>query len=303
MSKSRLPRQNIFAVIAVIILLLTLMVLTGRGRSQITLPEKAILGVFAPVQNLVSSISNSILTKVETLRTYYRLEEENRLLQEELVAQKKLQLQIAELIRENYRLRKLLAFEIKTDFVLLPAEVIARSTDRWFEMVTISKGSLQGVKAGMPVVTSMGLVGSVYTTAFNSAQVLLLTDPRRAVSAMVQRSRDPGVVGVVEGNIEHQGSFIMKNLPADADIKKGDTIISSGLGPLFPKGLLLGTVTEVKDDQFGFLKHAAIEPAVNFYRLEEIFVLLESPPSEKIVPSENLNDGEEMVEDEAVESE
>ncbi|HHX76997.1 MAG TPA: rod shape-determining protein MreC, partial [Firmicutes bacterium] len=80
--------------------------------------------------------------------------------------------------------------------------------------------------------------------------------------------------------VEKTGYLVMKHLPQNANIQPGDTVISSGLGPVFPKGLVLGYVLEVGDDEFGLLKYALLEPAVNFNRLEEVFVVLEFPLEE-----------------------
>jgi rod shape-determining protein MreC len=146
------------------------------------------------VQTFVSTTSGRVSDFVESIRHYQNVEEENRFLREELSQQELLKIQLKELRQENYRLRELLEFKAQTTYELLPAEVIARNPNQWFEMLTVDKGSRQGVQQGMPVVTNQGLVGSIFTVAPNSSQVLLLTDPRRGVSAMVQRSRDPGVV-------------------------------------------------------------------------------------------------------------
>ncbi len=273
----KLSRGRTVAILVIIILLLTLTALTGRERLRLTFLEAVVLTVFSPVQTFVSTTSGRVSDFVESIRHYQKVEEENRFLREELFQQELLKIQLKELRQENYRLRELLEFKAQTTYELLPAEVIARNPNQWFEMLTVDKGSRQGVRQGMPVVTNQGLVGSIFTVAPNSSQVLLLTDPRRGVSAIVQRSRDPGVVssGTVEGSADNQGYLVMRNLTPEANIQVGDTIISSGLGPLFPKGLVLGFVLEVGDDEYGLLRYALLEPAVSFNRLEELFIVME----------------------------
>ncbi len=274
-NKPRLTKGKAIAIILVILMLVTLTALTARERLRLTFLEKAVITVIAPMQNLVSRTAGRVTSVVDTFRHYRELEEENRSLKEELSRLEILHPQLKELRQENYRLRELLQFKAKTDYQLLPAEVIARNPNQWFEILTVDKGSTHGVKQGMPVVTSPGLVGSIYTVAPYSSQVMLLTDPRRGVSALVQRSRDPGIVGTVEGLGGNEGHLIMRNLPPEANIQLGDTIISSGLGPLFPKGLVLGYVLEVGDDEYGLLRYALLEPAANFNRLEELFIVIE----------------------------
>ncbi len=291
----RLTRGKAVAIILVILLLVTLTALTARERLRLTFLEQAVITVFAPMQNLVSQAAGRVTDMVDSFRHYRQLEEENLSLREELSRLDILQVQLKELRQENYRLRELLDFKAKTTYELLPAEVIARNPNQWFEILMVDRGSRHGVQQGMPVVTSRGLAGSVYTVGPYSSQVMLLTDPRRGVSALVQRSRDPGVVGTVEGLGGNQGFLIMRNLPPEANVQVGDMVISSGLGPLFPKGLVLGYVLEVGDDEYGLLRYALLEPAVNFNRLEELFIVVERVLEEE--------EGEEEEEEPAPEEE
>ncbi len=290
MGNPRLSKGKIITIVVVVVTLLILTALTGKERTRITFLENAVLTVFAPAQNLVSNITENTSDFVNSIRNYRQLLEENEAMREELDAAELLTAQLKEMRQENYRLRDLLDFKAKTSFEMLPAEVTGRNPNQWFEIITINKGSRQGVEKGMPVVTSRGLIGSVYTTALNSSHVLLLTDPSRGVSALVQRSREPGIVGTVEGLAEKEGYLMMRNLPPEANVQRGDTIISSGLGPLFPKGLVIGYVVEVGDDAYGLLKYALLEPAVNFNRIEEVFVVMEFPPEEEVEEEEEMED-------------
>jgi len=274
-SNSRLARGKAIAIILVILLLVSLTALTAKERVRLTFLEQAVVTLLSPVQKLATRTAERVGGLADSIRYYRQLEAENRSLKAELSRLEILSSQMKELRQENFRLRELLEFKTKTTYELMPTEVIARNPTQWFEILTVDKGYRQGVKQGMPVVTSQGLVGSIYTVAPNSSQVMLLTDPRRGVSALVQRSRDPGVVGTVEGFGGRQGYLIMRNLPQEANIQLGDTIISSGLGPLFPKGLVLGFVLEVGDDEYGLLRYALLQPAVNFSRLEELFIVME----------------------------
>jgi rod shape-determining protein MreC len=208
------------------------------------------------------------------VHNYRHLLAENERLKQQLAAAGTLEARLAELRQENYRLREMLNFRERSKHELLPAEVIAREASGWFQTMTINKGISHGVRPAMAVVTSDGLVGSVLSSSPVSAQVLLLTDSRRAVSALVQRSREPGEVGVVESAPGRPGYLIMVNLPRNANIQPGDTVISSGLGDFFPKGLVIGYVLETGEDEFDLTRYALLQPAANFNRLEEVFVVL-----------------------------
>jgi len=221
---------------------------------------------------------------------YFRkLQEENERLQGELTAQENYRNQIFELQKENYRLREMLDFQDRSSYELLPAEVIARDPSNWFETITINRGSAQGVRVGMAVITSQGLAGSVLKVSKSSSRILLLTDSRRAVSAMVMRSREPGSVGIIEGFSQETAALQMSNLPPEANIQPGDAVITSGLGGIFPKGLFIGTVRETGLDQHGLLRQALILPAVNFDRLEEIFVVITYPEADEDEDDEENN--------------
>lgn len=204
------------------------------------------------------------------------------MLQEELAVRDNLRYQLMELQKENFRLREMLDFKERVSYELLPAEVIARDPSQWFETIIINKGYDNGVQNDMAIVTSEGLVGNVAKVSRNSSQVLLLTDSRRAVSALVQRTREPGTVGIVEGYPEEKGSLRMINIPPEASLQTGDTVISAGLGGVFPKGLVIGHIVETGSDQYGLLQQAILRPAVDFNRLEEVFVVVEEQPGRQL---------------------
>lgn len=262
--------------ITLFLLLTLLLVLTQRTvvRQGITVVEEALLTVVAPVQGVFQHFTRSAEALLTSVKGYQFLAAENRRLQDQLAATLVLEARLTELRRENHRLRQMLNFEARSEHGLIAAEVIARDASSWFQTISINRGSLHGVEENLAVVTSEGLIGSVLAVSPASSQVLLLTDTRRAVSAMVQRSREPGTVGVVEAAADLPGYLRMINLPRDANIQPGDTIISSGLGGIYPKGLVLGYVLEMVEEELSLLRFALLRPAANFNRLEEVFVVV-----------------------------
>lgn len=264
--------------ITLFFVLTLLLVLTQRtvARQGITVVEEALLTVAAPVQGVFQRFTRSVEGLLTSVQGYRFLAAENRRLEDELAAALVLAARLTELRHENHRLRQMLNFEASSEHELIAAEVIARDSSSWFQIIIINKGSLHGVEQNLAVITSEGLVGSVLSVSPVSAQVLLLTDSRRAVSAMVQRSREPGIVGVVEADADMPGYLRMINLPRDANIQSGDTIISSGLGGIYPQGFVLGYVLEIAEEELGHLRFALLRPAANFNRLEEVFVVAPS---------------------------
>ncbi|MBN2830805.1 MAG: rod shape-determining protein MreC [Candidatus Omnitrophica bacterium] len=170
---------------------------------------------------------------------------------------------------ENLRLKENLAFKNKSALKLIPARVISRSADNWSLSFTIDKGSYNGVARGMGVINYLGLVGRIVETASSTSKIMLLNDPNLGVSGIVQRSRQEGLISGTLGS-----NLIMKYLPEEVDIKIGDTIISSGLDNLYPKGILIGKVIEIGKELSGLSRYALIRPAVNFSNIEEVLVVV-----------------------------
>jgi rod shape-determining protein MreC len=269
-------RKKKIPLLLLVVLLPALLAFSARWRQDITVIEEAVLFVMAPVQEVLQSVTRSAEVVLATVQNYRYLLAENERLKRQLATAYTLEARLAELCLENHRLRRMLGFQERVEHELLPAEVIARESSGWFQTVIINKGAAHGVKSAMAVVTSDGLVGSILSVTPVSAQVLLLTDSRRAVSALVQRSRDPGEVGIVESAPGRPGYLKMVNLPGSANVRQGDTVISSGLGGFFPKGLVIGYVLETGEDELGLTKYALLQSAANFNRLEEVFVVLSS---------------------------
>ncbi len=177
--------------------------------------------------------------------------------------------QLREAERQNERLRSLLDFEQQRGSeILLGAEVVGWGDGRRTHTVTVRAGAADGVERYMAVVTADGLVGRVdRLPGARHAIVSLLSDPANAVAAVVERSREQGYFQFVE----NEGR--LHQVLQSADVMVGDRVLSSGLGGVYPDGLLIGTVTRVTDDPDGVTKRVVVEPAAALDRLEEVFVL------------------------------
>lgn len=282
--------KKTLAILALIVILLLVSInVTGEKRHRIAFVEEVVLVVFAPLQDFFMRSGFAVRSFFHTVVNYRVILAENISLKEELALQSEHANQILELQKENDRLRLLLGFKSRIALDFFPAEVIARDPSVWFEAVTINKGYRDGVEMDMPVVTGSGLIGKVIEVSYISSQVALLTDQRVAVSALVQRSRDPGVVGIVEGYPEEAGYLKMTKIPPGGDIVIGDIIISSGLGGIYPKGLLIGHVRHTGEDEYGLLQYAVLKPFANFNRIEE--VLLVRSEEVETLPEEYFLDG------------
>lgn len=191
-----------------------------------------------------------------------RLKNENQLIRHKINSLREAHL-------ENVRLTDLLKLQKKIPYKVIAARTIARSADNWSSLIVIDKGSGSGIKKDFVVLSYLGLAGRVTEVSPLTSKVMLINDSNMAVSAIVQRSRQEGLVSGTLGN-----SLIMRYLPKDCDIKVSDIIITSGLTENYPKGLLIGMVTDIGEEFSGLNRYAIVEPAVNLSTIEEVLIIV-----------------------------
>ncbi|MEW6101442.1 MAG: rod shape-determining protein MreC [Candidatus Omnitrophota bacterium] len=177
---------------------------------------------------------------------------------------------LKELETENERLKRLLSLGETLNFKVIVARVVAHSPDSWSHAFLIDKGTRHGVAKGMTVMSYLGLLGRIIEANPGTSKVLLVSDPNFAVSALVQRSRQEGLVCGTLG-----GYLMMRYLPADSDVNTGDTVVTSGLNGRFPKGLVIGSVVEVRKEFSDLNRYAIIKPATPLSSIEEILVVIQ----------------------------
>ena len=175
-----------------------------------------------------------------------------------------------DLSAENSRLTNLLSLRQQFPYKVIAARVIGRDPSNWSSSVIINKGSSSGIRRGAASVSFLGLAGRVVYVGQTTATVTLINDPKLSVSARVQRSRQEGLVSGSLG-----GTLLLKLLPQDCDIVVGDAIVTSGLTAVYPKGILIGTVSAIARDFSGLSKYAMIKPSVDLANLEELLVIVE----------------------------
>ncbi|MGE1063328.1 rod shape-determining protein MreC [Megasphaera paucivorans] len=179
-----------------------------------------------------------------------------------------------ELRAENKRLRALLDFRSNNhQYKLLAGSVISRDYGTWSNTLIIDQGSAEGVAKDMPVITPKGVVGFISDVYPHSARVQLMLDPRTSIGAIVQRP-ESRVSSVVRGNGNTPTEPQFVNIAKDSDILEGDTLVTSGYGSIYPKGLYVGTIISIHQSDNDFVKYAVIRPSVDFSKLEEVFVIL-----------------------------
>ena len=288
MSKIVRDRDNarsVWILIFVVVSVVCIIFFAARGRFELPISNQAALTALAPFQRAAAWANSKVQHVFDEVHDIMNVHEQNKQLKTEVEKLRAQNVRANEYAEENIRLRGLLAYKDKAvQFDLVPARVIGREAATWTNMIVIDRGSNDGVQKEMAVVTDRGLVGSVTEVSALSSKVELITDARVAVGALVQRSR---LAGVVEGTLKDPAHPRMVNVPRNADINSGDTIITSGFGGIYPKGIVVGHVSEVRNDEGGLLKYGVIEPAVDFQKIEDVAVIVasrEAPPQPVVMP-------------------
>ncbi len=194
--------------------------------------------------------------------------QENVRLHEEIEALQARLRMLEEARLENQRLKSLLELGEREPFRVAPAGVVGKDATNWFHSVLIDQGTRHGIGRHMAVIAPGGLVGQVVDVSPSSARVLLITDPVSSVGVILQTSR---VTGLLVG--AQTGRLRIRYLPIRAEVRTGEDVITSGLGGVYPKGILVGKVVGVDRRSGALFQEATVEPSVDFYRLEEVLVV------------------------------
>lgn len=257
-----------------IIVLVALVGYSLSDREKITWPEQVMRDTVSWVETLFSRPAQYVAGFFENVKEIHSIYEENKILKARLEEYAEVAVERNLLREENETLRKMVDIdESLRDYKMRPALVIHRSPDRWGERVGINRGSSHGIERNMAVITAEGLIGKVQSVSQFSSSVQLLTDQDRTnrVSAMIHS--DKPVYGFIESYDDERDLLLMKKIDADSEFKEGDLVTSSGLGGVFPQGLVIGEVVEIVPDEYGLTKNAYIEPAANFYGLDYVYVI------------------------------
>jgi rod shape-determining protein MreC len=255
-----------FALLAVVSL--TLLTWKVKNRVPVAFFENAVLSITRPFQQAATWTTRSLREVWGSYVYLVHVQRDNQRLREEIKWLRQESHRYLEAYLQYQRLQQLLNFREQTPLDVVAAEVIGRNSNSWTEIIYINRGTHDKVAKGFPVVTHDGLVGQVIHAAPALSQVMLLTDFRSGVDALVQRTRASGVV-----TGRGRDLAALKFLPVGADIQPGDRLISSGMGGVYPKGLIIGAVKDIPANGRQ-TQQVEIQPNVDFSHLEEVLVLI-----------------------------
>jgi rod shape-determining protein MreC len=254
----------------VVILAAALIVLSYnfKQESNTGFMRKVVLELAAPLQSALNASIKSVGNAWSRYIALVGLEQENKNLQKKINDLKFQLILYQEGYLEAQRLRDLLAVKDNYNFNFVAARVIGREQVALSKTILINKGTAQGLNVGMPVLAGPGVIGRITAASWHTSKVLLLIDESSNIDAVVQRNRTQGI-------IRGAGSrgCVMKYISKTQDVKEGDTIISSGIGGVLPKGLMIGLVSHVDKQEAGLFLKINVTPFIDFTKLEEVLVL------------------------------
>ncbi len=264
----------VVCVIALVAINVIVLSITGKNKKRPGALSRFAIAFTAPVQKLVTG---SFKTTKDIWNHYFYLvsaAKQNEQLKRALDLSTRENNRFVEIEIENARLRALLGFQKKIPGHMILAEVVGKDPSPWSKTIIVDKGASHGVQKGMPVVIPDGIAGLVVEVSGLYSKILLMIDPNSAVDALVQKTR---ARGIVKGGVS--GKCMFKYVLRKHDISVGDTVVSSGLDGVFPKGLRVGRVSEIVKLTAGIFQEVAVTPYVDFETLEEVFIL-PSPPKQ-----------------------
>ncbi len=266
-------RPQYIALGLVLLCTFLLLRLPGRAASNLRLAVSSLFlplfGMSGSLAEIADSTSYLLLSRRELIRQLQWQHKTNQIAELHLR-------QSAEWKRENDRLRDYYSLPRQALWKPTLARVVARDPVNWWKSITIDRGSRDGIRTNAPVVTADGLVGRVSSVTFAQAQVVLVGDPDCRVSVLVgdEKNREQGVVAPASSSPVDHALVDLSYLSRNSKLAPGQLVVTSGMGGVFPKGIVVGQIADFRNVGYGLYKEAQVRLAVNMNRLEEVFVLV-----------------------------
>ena len=278
------PFKNILAVTIVVLSVAFLGIIIFSLKNNSNIISSGVGSVISPLQKIIYNANDKLKESFDFFINFSKVKQENK----ELAAKNaELENQLIEYNRmkdENTRLREMFNYsEAHQNYNYLGCNIVGYSGGNISNGYIIDKGTNDGVKKDMVVITPAGLVGKVTKSESSYSIVQTILNENIAVASMVESTRE--TTGILQGvtDSKNKNLTILSNIPIDSEIKDGDIILTSGLGGMYPQEIRIGEVVSVEVDSVGIMKKAIVKPYVDFNKLEELFV---------VVPKEEINIGE-----------
>jgi len=229
------------------------------------------------VQSPVTTVSSSVNNYFRSISSLRTAQSENDLLKQRIQELEVEVQQKEDLSSENGRLKSFLELKEQSPYKILAAQIIGRDPSVWFDTSIINRGSLDGVKLNMPIVTNGGLVGRVVAVSPLTAQIALITKDKSGLGAVVGELGNSNALGVVSGSGKKE-TLEMGYVPGSVEVQTGGIVYTTGQDGIYPAGLKLGEIVEVRSGSATVPHQIFIKPSANLYAMQEVAVLLYEPP-------------------------
>ena len=258
-------------ILAAALCLAIVLAVVGVVSRSATTGENITGTLLSPLRSAAAAVTRQVERIYNYMFQYDALEAENTALKEKIASMETDIRNAQTYERENQRLKELLELkENHTDYSLISVYVTTWDASNWKSACTVSRGANAGIREGMCAVTEFGQVVGMVTEAGESwATITTILDPSMEISASITAS---GYTGVVQGSYEKDNTLRMNYLPTDAVVKNNDQVVTTG-STFYPKGLILGYITDAGMDETGVGKYAKLSPAADFDDLEQVFLI------------------------------
>lgn len=266
-------KAGMIGIIITIIILIVVVIVSNISTGNLWAMESAVGKLFMPIQNGIVYLKNKITGNEQELSDIQTLKEENQKLKDEN-SQLQEQLRELEILKsENNTLKEYVNLKDKySSYTTVPAYVIQRSLSNYDKLIVINAGTDDGINVNMPVISESGLVGHVISVTNDTAKIQTIIDTASNVSANISNVQDSVVL---KGTLNSTEILRATYIPADSTILQGDEVVTSGLGGIYPKGILIGNVKTVVNTQNEADRYAEIEVSTDFSNLETVLVITE----------------------------
>lgn len=259
------PVSTLFCLLIASLILLSIQTKAPNPTDSL---QKFILTGMYPIQLAVVKTLEKAQSMWKSYIYLVKVEQENAQLREQIQILQREKNEYVENALAYERLKNILNLTEVTTFNTVLARVIGRDSTNWASTILVDKGASHGIQPNFAVITHEGIVGYTLNISPKTSKILLASDTSCSIAAIIQRTRDQGVV---QGNLKNY--YKMKYLIQGSDVIEGDTVVSSGLGGIFPKGLVIGKIAKINKKSDGLFLDVDIEPNVNFSKLEEVFII------------------------------
>ena len=267
--------KRLFLILLIVIIVLSVLFYTVKKDRNLNTFESLIKDTIVEIEKIIYKPINGFNNMIEEFTSLKNVKKENQILKSNVEKMESTEAENIELKQEIERLKEELNIEhVLTDYDYLNATVISRNSFYWYNMLTIDKGSHNGIKEGMVVINSTGLIGKFTNVSTFSSDVKLITtnDTNNKISVTVTNG-DTKLTGIINGYDYEKGLLTVEGISNTATVSNGDYVYTSGLGGVFPSGILIGKVENITTDVYDLSKIINVKPSAKFDDINFITIL------------------------------